>query len=237
MFRRCKLLMVGSSAALSAVSMSGLFLSLLLLLMQGNGGGGRADAFASLAPVPVALLTAGGTVRRPVPRPAAQPLFLAAQGGGNQQQQHDGSAAEPASSSAAAEDGEAASAAATKQQNEGGEQQQQQQEQEEEDPALVALKEEIAKLENDLKAMRRRVSAVQDSAEDFTKAGYARKVAEMENMRRARTVRSSLYFIDACVLCALHFCFCYCCSHLFLFVLLLFPSSVTFFLSRHNMCI
>jgi hypothetical protein len=57
-----------------------------------------------------------------------------------------------------------------------------------EDPEVVALKEEIAQLETSLKDKRRAVSATVDKADDYTKSGYARKIAEMENMRRARSV-------------------------------------------------
>lgn len=66
----------------------------------------------------------------------------------------------------------------------------QEEEEEQEDPELVALKEEIAQLESSLKEKRRQVANTNDRAEDFSKAGYARKVAEMENMRRARSVRT-----------------------------------------------
>ena len=58
-----------------------------------------------------------------------------------------------------------------------------------EDPAIVALKEEIAKLELEVKSARRQLANINDEADEFTKTGYARKVAEMENMRRARSVR------------------------------------------------
>jgi hypothetical protein len=57
-----------------------------------------------------------------------------------------------------------------------------------EDPEVVAIKEEIARLETSLKDKRRAVSATLDKADDYTKPGYARKIAEMENMRRARSV-------------------------------------------------
>lgn len=57
-----------------------------------------------------------------------------------------------------------------------------------EDPELVALKEEIAELEKQVKEKRRQANDVADRAEEYTKTGYARKVAEMENMRRARSV-------------------------------------------------
>ena len=59
-----------------------------------------------------------------------------------------------------------------------------------EDPEMVALKAEIAKLEADVKVARRKAADTSDRAEEYTKTGYARKVAEMENMRRARSVRT-----------------------------------------------
>jgi len=61
---------------------------------------------------------------------------------------------------------------------------------EEEDPELVALKQQIADLESAVKAKRRQAASARDMADEFTKDGYARKVAEMENMRRARSVRA-----------------------------------------------
>ena len=57
-----------------------------------------------------------------------------------------------------------------------------------EDPEIVAIKEEIAQLESTLKEKRRELAYVSDKAEEYSKGGYARKVAEMENMRRARSV-------------------------------------------------
>jgi len=70
------------------------------------------------------------------------------------------------------------------------EEKQQQEEEPAEDPEVTALKEQIAKMEKVLKEVRQKVADVSDRADDFTKTGYARKVAEMENMRRARSVRS-----------------------------------------------
>jgi len=55
-----------------------------------------------------------------------------------------------------------------------------------EDPALTALKKEIADLESALKAKTRQLSVTQEQAERYTKTGYARRVAEVENMRRLR---------------------------------------------------
>jgi hypothetical protein len=63
-----------------------------------------------------------------------------------------------------------------------------QEEQNVEDPAVTQVKEEIAKLEQDAKNARRQLANINDEADDFSKTGYARKVAEMENMRRARSV-------------------------------------------------
>jgi len=55
----------------------------------------------------------------------------------------------------------------------------------------MALKEEIAELEDALKSKRRQLRETQDTADRYTKTGYARKVAEMENMRRARSMLQS----------------------------------------------
>jgi hypothetical protein len=60
-----------------------------------------------------------------------------------------------------------------------------------EDSEMVALKQEIADLESALKAKQRELSHQQDQVLDqYSKAGYARKVAEMETMRRSRSVRA-----------------------------------------------
>lgn len=57
-----------------------------------------------------------------------------------------------------------------------------------EDPEVTALKQEIANLESDLKAKQSTLSYAQNQVDEFSKGGYARKVAEMENMRRVRSV-------------------------------------------------
>jgi hypothetical protein len=57
-----------------------------------------------------------------------------------------------------------------------------------EDPETTAIKDEIAKMEQEIKSARRQLADINDRADDYTKTGYARKVAEMENMRRARSV-------------------------------------------------
>lgn len=69
-----------------------------------------------------------------------------------------------------------------------------------EDPEVVALKEEIANLESELKSKKSNLSYQLDQVEEFSKAGYARTVAEMENMRRARTVRLNLDVIWVCTI-------------------------------------
>jgi hypothetical protein len=57
-----------------------------------------------------------------------------------------------------------------------------------EDLELVALKEEIASMEKTLKERRVQVALTADTADEFSSAGYARKVAEMEMMRRNKRV-------------------------------------------------
>jgi len=58
----------------------------------------------------------------------------------------------------------------------------------EEDPEVVALKEEIGKLEGELKGKKSSLAYALDQVDEYSKAGYARAVAEMENMRRVRSV-------------------------------------------------
>jgi len=64
-------------------------------------------------------------------------------------------------------------------------------EQPEEDPEVAALKKEIEELEGSLKYKKSTLSYTKDQAEEYSKAGYARKVAEMENMRRKRSSMNS----------------------------------------------
>jgi len=68
----------------------------------------------------------------------------------------------------------------------------------EEDPAMVKLREEIAAHETLLKELRRKIAYAKDEADDYSKAGYARKVAEMENMRRTQKV-SRMCFCETCL--------------------------------------
>lgn len=59
-----------------------------------------------------------------------------------------------------------------------------------EDSTLSSLKDEISSVEAQVRTTRRKAADVSDRADDYSKAGYARKVAELENMRRARSVGS-----------------------------------------------
>jgi molecular chaperone GrpE (heat shock protein) len=69
-----------------------------------------------------------------------------------------------------------------------------------ENPEVTAIKEEIAKLEEQLKQKHREIITVKDLAEEYSKVGYARKVAEMENMRRFRSVSDSLECVKNMIL-------------------------------------
>jgi hypothetical protein len=60
-----------------------------------------------------------------------------------------------------------------------------------EDPELVALKEEIAAMEKTLKERRVQVALTADTADEFSSGGYARKVAEMEQMRKNKRVSTN----------------------------------------------
>ncbi len=61
----------------------------------------------------------------------------------------------------------------------------------EEDPEITSLKQQIAQLESELKQKNRDLNNIERLAEDYTKGGYARKVAEMESFRRARNAAST----------------------------------------------
>jgi len=63
-------------------------------------------------------------------------------------------------------------------------------EEEEVDPEVKSLKDEIAKLESTLKQKNRDLNQLQNLAEDYSKNGYARKVAEVEQFRRLRSAAS-----------------------------------------------
>merc|ERR1712124_20281 len=56
-----------------------------------------------------------------------------------------------------------------------------------EDPEVTALKEKIAELESTFKEKKSTLQYTLEQCEEFSKSGYARKVANMENMRRVRS--------------------------------------------------
>lgn len=61
----------------------------------------------------------------------------------------------------------------------------------EEDPEITALKESISSLESQLKQKNRELNTIERTAEEYTKGGYARKVAEMESFRRTKSAAST----------------------------------------------
>jgi molecular chaperone GrpE (heat shock protein) len=61
---------------------------------------------------------------------------------------------------------------------------------------VTALKEEIAKLEATLAEEKSKLEAALEECEEYSKTGYARKVADMENMKRVRSV-STVKRMDA----------------------------------------
>lgn len=62
---------------------------------------------------------------------------------------------------------------------------------EEVDEELEAIKKEIAELENTLKNKNRELNSIEKMGEQYTKGGYARKVAEMEQFRKSRSAASA----------------------------------------------
>jgi len=56
-----------------------------------------------------------------------------------------------------------------------------------EDPELTALKESIAELEATLADKKSKLQYELEKCEEYSKSGYARKVADMENMKRVRS--------------------------------------------------
>jgi len=62
---------------------------------------------------------------------------------------------------------------------------------EEVDEELEAIKKEIAELENTLKNKNRELNSIEKMGEQYTKGGYARKVAEMEQFRKNRVASSA----------------------------------------------
>lgn len=60
----------------------------------------------------------------------------------------------------------------------------------EEDPEITSLKEQISTLESQLKQKNRDLNNIQSLSDNYTKGGYARKVAEMESFRRSQNAAS-----------------------------------------------
>ncbi|VEU34919.1 unnamed protein product [Pseudo-nitzschia multistriata] len=56
-----------------------------------------------------------------------------------------------------------------------------------EDPEVTALKESIAELEGNLADKKSKLQYELEKCEEYSKSGYARKVADMENMKRVRS--------------------------------------------------
>lgn len=56
----------------------------------------------------------------------------------------------------------------------------------EEDPEVTSLKEQISKLEGEIKAKKSSIASIQEMADRYTKSGYARQVALVENNKRMR---------------------------------------------------
>lgn len=61
----------------------------------------------------------------------------------------------------------------------------------EEDQLVRSLKEAIHNAESELKAKKATLSRIEEDVEKYTKVGYARRVAQMEDMRRIRLVRNT----------------------------------------------
>lgn len=60
-----------------------------------------------------------------------------------------------------------------------------------------AIKEEIELLESQLKAKNRELDSIEKMAEQYTKAGYARKVAEMEQIKKTKVAASADKMVTA----------------------------------------
>ncbi len=94
-------------------------------------------------------------------------------------------------------DDEPKSESEAEEQEEQEEQEEEQEEEEEEksepeeDPEITALKSRISELESALKQKNRDLNNIERLSEEYTKGGYARKVAEMESFRRSRSAASA----------------------------------------------
>jgi molecular chaperone GrpE (heat shock protein) len=78
----------------------------------------------------------------------------------------------------------------------------QEEKEEEEDPEIKALKDEIASMESKLRSKRSEASRIEDDADEYTKTGYYRKCAEMDNFRKRRDLafQNSKYVSRASVM-------------------------------------
>lgn len=77
---------------------------------------------------------------------------------------------------------------AAKEEEEGEEEapKEEEEKEEEEDPAVTELKAEIKKYESMLWVKKETLKTLEDTANEFTEEGYARRVAEMEGVKRVR---------------------------------------------------
>lgn len=89
---------------------------------------------------------------------------------------------------AEAEEGSEVAADAAQEEEVKEEEKEEKKEEKKENQEVTELKAKIAELEKTLKAKRSELQYVRDSADDYSKTGYARQVAQMENMKRVRSV-------------------------------------------------
>jgi hypothetical protein len=61
------------------------------------------------------------------------------------------------------------------------------------DPIVVELQEQIKNIEAQIKGKKSMLERIQDDLEKYSKTGYARQVAQMEDMKRIRLVRNIIY--------------------------------------------
>ena len=102
----------------------------------------------------------------------------------------------------------------------------------EESPEVTDLKEKIAKLESTVAEKKSSLQYNLEQIEEYSKSGYARKVAEMENMKRVRSVSLFYFFksINTNYLFIFGVCVCLCvvCFVNLLLLLLLFHRLLLF---------
>jgi hypothetical protein len=99
----------------------------------------------------------------------------------------------------------------------------------EDTPEVKDLKEKIAKLESTLAEKKSSLQYNLEQIEEYSKSGYARKVAEMENMKRVRSVSFYLFIIYFLIyrynktiyfwcMCVSSIVYCCCCCYVVYFV-------------------